>query len=216
MRIGIISDIHCNLAGLDATLGFLNDADEIICAGDAIYQYRFSNDVVDRLREHGVRMVLGNHEETFLGPDGVRARTSARVRQDALAWLAGQPPRLETTVSDKRLVVVHGSPWEPHKEYLYPNSATLHRFDAFDADYVILGHTHYQMALRFGRTLVINPGSAGEPRDPRNNYQLSAAMLDTVSGELAFIDLPDPARPRDAGQAAEPFAPQWRTIALAG
>ena len=38
----------------------------------------------------------------------------------------------------------------------------------FGAVYVILGHTHYQMAERVGTSLIINPGSAGEPRDARN------------------------------------------------
>lgn len=194
MRIGIISDIHCNVEGLDAALRYLDGVDEVICAGDAIYQYRFSNEVVERLRERGVRMILGNHEETFLSADGQRARSSAKVRRDLLGWLAAHETRLEIKVGGKRIVVVHGSPWPPHKEYLYPNSPTLARFADVDADFVILGHTHYQMATRVGRALLINPGSAGEPRDPRNGYQLSAAVLDTEAEAVTFYDYADPAR----------------------
>jgi hypothetical protein len=59
---------------------------------------------------------------------------------------------------------------------------------------VILGHTHYQMSERVGRVLVINPGSAGEPRDARNAFQLSYAVLDTSSGEVTFDDFADPTR----------------------
>lgn len=209
MRIGILSDIHCNSAGLEAALARLEGVDEVICAGDAIYQYRFSNEVVERLRERGVRMVLGNHEETFLSPDGVRARSAPSVRRNALDWLAEQPMRLETVIDGKRLLVVHGSPWSPHKEYLYPTSPTLSRFRDVDADYVILGHTHYQMAVRVGRALLINSGSAGEPRDPRNQYQLSAAVLDTATGEVKFIDYPDTARAaQPAGDG--PALPSWQ------
>ena len=60
--------------------------------------------------------------------------------------------------------------------------------------YIVLGHTHYQMAERAGRALVINPGSAGEARDPRNHFKLSYAVLDTASDEVTFDDFADPTR----------------------
>ncbi len=88
--------------------------------------------------------------------------------------------------------MVHGSPFEPHNEYIYPNSPSLSRLATIDADYVILGHTHYQMAERVGRTLVINPGSAGEARDARNAFQLSYAVLDTETDEVRLRRLPGP------------------------
>ena len=208
MRIGIISDIHCNIAGLRTGLELMGAVDEVVCAGDSIYQYRFSNEVVAALRASGVRVILGNHEETFLSPAGERARSAPSIDREQLAWLAGQPLTLETQVNGGRLYVVHGSPWEPHNEYLYPSSATLHRFRDFDADYVILGHTHYQMAKRFGRTLVINPGSAGEPRDPRNGYRLSFAVLDTADGTVHFCNFDDPTRPHVA-PGFTPGPPTW-------
>ena len=194
MKIGIVSDIHCNAAGLERALALIGDVDELICAGDVIYQYRFSNEVVRVLRERGARVVLGNHEEVFLGRDGARARAGADVDPELLAWLAAQPLEIRTRVDGKTLFVVHGSPWEPRKEYLYPNSATLARFRDFDADIVILGHTHYQMAQRVGRALLVNPGSAGEPRDWRNGFRLSCAVLDTATDEVTFHDYPDPTR----------------------
>jgi hypothetical protein len=58
----------------------------------------------------------------------------------------------------------------------------------------VLGHTHYQMALRVGRSLVINPGSAGEARDARNAFRLSYAVLDTATGEVTFDNFQDPTR----------------------
>lgn len=194
MRIGIVSDIHCNAAGLERALELMGDVDELVCAGDAVYQYRFSNEVVRLLRERGARTILGNHEEILLGPHGERARASEWVDQREVAWLAEQPQDLRTRLNGKTLYVVHGSPWEPRWEYVYPHSPTIGRFQDFDADFVILGHTHYQMAKRVGRTLVINPGSAGESRDARNDFQLSFAVLDTATDEVIFSDYPDPTR----------------------
>jgi putative phosphoesterase len=194
VRIGVVSDIHCNIAGLEQALTLMGDVDELICAGDAVYQYRFSNDVVRLLRERGAHVILGNHDETLLGRDGVRARSAAWVDQDLVRWLSEQPPELRVRVNSTTLVVAHGSPFEPRHEYVYPNSATLGRFQDYDAEIVVLGHTHYQMAKRVGRTLIVNPGSAGEARDPRNDFQLSYAVLDTQSGEVTFGNYGDPTR----------------------
>ena len=194
MRIGIVADVHCNHEALRIALDRMGPVDELLCAGDAVYQFRFSNEVIELLRERGARYILGNHEEVLLGRWGERARSADWVRADDLAWMSAQAPQLETAVDGKRLVMVHGSPFEPHNEYIYPNSRSLSRFAEIDADFVILGHTHYQMAERVGRALVINPGSAGEARDPRNAFRLSYAVLDTASGEVTFDDFQDPTR----------------------
>ena len=195
MRIGIVSDIHCNHEALRIALERMGDVDELLCAGDSVYQFRFSNEVMQILRERGARYILGNHEDVLLGQWGERARSAPWVRADALAYMAEQEYRLTTTLpGGKSLVMVHGSPWEPYNEYIYPNSPSLTRFGEIDSDYVILGHTHYQMAERVGRALVINPGSAGEARDARNHFRLSYAVLDTNTDEVTFDDFPDPTR----------------------
>ena len=97
-------------------------------------------------------------------------------------------------------VMVHGSPFEPHNEYIYPNSPSISRLGQIDADYVILGHTHYQMAERVGRVLVINPGSAGEARDARNASS-SRTPSSTRTRRSDLRRLPGPharrRRPRD-------------------
>lgn len=189
-----MADIHCNVEALRIALERMGDVDELLCAGDAVYQFRFSNDVIELLRQREARYILGNHEEVLLSKWGEKARSAEWVRQDAVAYMAAQDGVLETVVHGKRLVMVHGSPWEPHNEYIYPNSPSIARFAEIDADYVVLGHTHYQMAERVGRPLVINPGSAGEARDPRNSFRLSYAVLDTVTGEVVFDDFADPTR----------------------
>jgi putative phosphoesterase len=194
MRIGIVADIHCNHEALRIALDRMGPVDELLCAGDAVYQFRFSNDVMAMLRERGARYILGNHEDVLLGKWGGRARSADWVRADELAYMAEHDYRIETTVGGKKLVMVHGSPFEPYNEYIYPNSPSIAKLGTIDADYVILGHTHYQMAEQVGRVLVINPGSAGEARDARNAFKLSYAVLDTSSGEVTFDDFQDPTR----------------------
>jgi putative phosphoesterase len=215
MKIAIVSDIHCNAAGLRAALDLMGHVDELICSGDAIYQYRFSNEVVALLRECGAHVILGNHEASFLSPDGIRAQSAPSVDRDLMKWLADQPETLRTRVNGKSLFVVHGSPWAPFSEYLYPTNVKLAQLESVDADYVVLGHTHYQMAQRYGRVGVINSGSAGESRDPRNDRRLSFAVLDTAAGEVSFCNYSDPARPRLADVAGS-SEPVWTVTDLSG
>jgi putative phosphoesterase len=186
MRLGIVSDVHCNADALRLAIERMGPVDELLCAGDSIFEYRFSNDVLELLRESSARYVLGNHENVFLGPQGVRARGSANVRQDLVTYMSEQPLSLEVDVGGKKLVMVHASPLEPYQQYVFPGSPELQRLAEIEADYVILGHTHTQMAECVGRALVINPGSGGDPRDLANGRKLSYAVLDTASGEVLF------------------------------
>ncbi|HEX9372368.1 MAG TPA: metallophosphoesterase family protein, partial [Roseiflexaceae bacterium] len=134
--------------------------------------------------------ILGNHEEVFLGPAGVRARSRAETDQPLLDWLAGQPHRRALRIDGKRILMVHSTPWEPRGSYVMPTSSELQRFGEADADIVLYGHTHQQVVRRVGRVLVVNPGSAGDGRDPRNGRQLSCAVLDTVTEEVVVRDFP--------------------------
>ena len=192
MRLGIVSDIHCNAAGLAQALGLMGDIDELVCLGDSIYEYRFSNEVVRLLKDRRALVIIGNHEECFFGPQGARARARPDNDPTLAAWLASQPQRRELTIGGKRLLLVHSTPWEPRGTYVTPQSALLARFAEAEAEFVLYGHTHQQVVRRIGPVLVINPGSAGEARDSANRFQLSCAVLDTASEEVQVLDFPDP------------------------
>ena len=191
MRIGIVSDLHCNQHGLLRALDIMGDVDELICLGDSVYEYRFSNEVIEILRDRAAHTILGNHEEGFLGPQGVRARAADWIDPALLGWLADRPPRLTVEIGGKKLLLVHSTPWEPRGTYVYPHSSLIERFAEADADFVLYGHTHHQLIRRVGRVLVINPGSAGEARDSGNGRQLSCAVLDTMTEEVVVTDFPD-------------------------
>ncbi|MDZ7728392.1 MAG: metallophosphoesterase family protein [Dehalococcoidia bacterium] len=51
MRVGIVADIHCNIAGLERGLELMGDIDALFCAGDSVFQFRWSNEVIERLRD---------------------------------------------------------------------------------------------------------------------------------------------------------------------
>jgi len=192
VRLGIVSDIHSNAAGLQRALDLMGEIDELLCLGDCIFEYRFSNEVVALLRNRGALVIQGNHEEVFFSSAGVRARERDGLDSALLDYLAGQPSRRLLRFGNKTVLMVHSTPWEPRGEYVYPHSARLARFAEADADFVLYGHTHAQVVRRLGRVLVINPGSAGDARDHGNNRQLSCAVLDTATDQVRMIDYPDP------------------------
>lgn len=194
VKLGIVSDLHCNIEGLNLALEIMGDVDELLCLGDSIYEYRFSNEVVAALIDRGAHTILGNHEEVFLGPLGGRARERAGIDPSLLQWLASRPHRLELTFGGKKLLLVHSTPWEPRGTYVFEHNPLLEKFAEVDADFVLFGHTHQQLVRRFGKVVVINPGSAGDARDLANGRQLSCAVLDTDSGEVRITNFPDPAR----------------------
>ena len=168
----------------------MGSIDALLCLGDSIYEYSFSNEVIRRLRELDALTILGNHEEIFLGAAGARERSRPDIDPGLLGWLAGRPHRHQLQIGGKRILMVHSTPWEPRGTYVLPSSSALERFGEADADIVLYGHTHQQLVRRVGRVLVVNPGSAGDARDPRNGGQLSCAVLDTVTEEVVVRDFP--------------------------
>ena len=62
MKIGIVSDIHANIRGFNLALEAMGDIDELLCLGDSIFEYQFSNEVVGLLKERGAYVIQGNHE----------------------------------------------------------------------------------------------------------------------------------------------------------
>ena len=192
MKLGIVSDLHCNIDGLDRALEIMGPIDALLCLGDSINEFGFSNAVIGRLRERDALTILGNHEEVFLGSAGVRARSRPEIDRSLLGWLAERPHRHALEIGGKRILMVHSTPWEPRGSYVLPTSSALDRFGEADADIVLYGHTHRQLVRRVGRVLVVNPGSAGEGRDPRSGGQLSCAVLDTVTEEVVVRDFPAP------------------------
>jgi len=182
VRLGLIADIHANAEGLRQGLEILADCDEVLCAGDVMYQYRFRAEVLDLLDERGVLSISGNHDRTILTAPGHPLRAPNAVPSDALARLAALPDHISTDLGGLRIAMFHGSPWDEAAQchYIYPDDQrALRRVATVEADVVVLGHTHIPFHLLVGERLVVNPGSVGECRDGTNT--LSCAVLDTAT-----------------------------------
>jgi putative phosphoesterase len=181
MKLGILADVHCRHDALREAAEQMTRAgvEEILLAGDAHNQYRFSNETVDVIREYGMRCVAGNHEAVLLGTQGTRAVAAPHVRAAHLAYMREVPERLTTVVAGRRLTMLHADPFARTFDYLYA--------DELGTDVLVLGHTHLPMVARFGRTLVVNPGALMLSRDPGGHGVLTYAVLDTGSNDVFLI-----------------------------
>lgn len=191
--IGVVSDVHCDHEGLAYVIDEFAAAgvDEIVLAGDAHNQSRFSNEVTELIRGHGMRYIRGNHEEVVLRADS-KAIAAPEVRAANVEFVRNSPTRIRTTMAGKVLTVVHANPFERNYDYLYPGDRAFRRCDELDTDYLILGHTHVPMAERFGRTLVLNPGSLPATLPQGADRSLAYATLDTATGEASLVRRPRP------------------------
>jgi putative phosphoesterase len=183
MRIGLISDIHANLAALEAVLDALCDADQILCAGDIVGYYDQPNEVCSRLREIGAPTIRGNHDAYVTGalqPDPVRslqyqnAWTRSVLTPENLAWLESLPVQRDLRFEEATVTLRHASPWD-ELTYLYPDSPRLNDLELRQDQILVMGHTHYPLAREIGGGMLINPGSVGQPRD--RDPRASCALL---------------------------------------
>jgi putative phosphoesterase len=189
MKIGLLSDIHCHLSALQQTLDLLDDCDEVLCAGDLMYQYRFSNDVLALLKQRGVHSILGNHDKLVLHTPHHPLRDSPSVDPAWLAYLGDLPNERLMTFDGVQVQMFHGSPWDDDKghvtPYIYPQSKEhLKRLAEIPADVIVLGHTHIPFVHDTGNALVVNPGSCSEPRD--GTLEQCCAVLETAGRQVEF------------------------------
>jgi putative phosphoesterase len=181
MRCAVLSDIHANLAALDAVLAEVRaeGIERLILLGDYVGYYYEPQRVVDRLRSFAHEAVRGNHDRMLLEArvdPSTRASYLARYGSgvdcalaqldgETWAWLEALPDRLEVEICGQRILLCHGSPLDPDC-YVYPNSAPelLEGCAAPGCAATWMGHTHWPF-LRPGSPWLLNPGSVGQARD---------------------------------------------------
>ena len=186
MMLLVVSDIHSNLAALEAVLDDAGRWDAAISAGDTVGYGPNPEECVDGLYFKGFRCVAGNHDYAVAtvetdwfnedAQDAIRINRG-QLSSGSLRWLEKLPTGLRLELDGFKISVYHGSPTEPLTSYIYPEyaEANAERFlKQTDADILILGHTHVPYKIKKNGNLMLNPGSVGQPRDgdPRASYLL--------------------------------------------
>ena len=72
-----------------------------------------------------------------------------------------------------RFYLTHATPSDPHYGRIAPNlDDWVAELERLDADVLLVGHSHVPFIRRIGGTVIVNPGSVGQPRsgDARASY----------------------------------------------
>lgn len=205
MTIALISDIHGNLAALEAVLAEIDarGIDRVLCLGDMGGYYAQVDAVCDLLRARAIPALMGNHD--WYLAEGVPCPRSnsanrcldhqrATMRADTLAWLQGLSPSAEWD----GIQLVHGGWNDPLDEYLVPSRAT---FSALPGQVFASGHSHVALTWRDGALRYCNPGSVGQPRD--GDWRAAFATWD--GAEFTLHRVPYDVAATEAAMAAAGF-----------
>jgi len=226
VRVAVVSDIHGNLAALEAVLAAIDAStpDEIWCLGDIVGYGARPNECCAIVRERATVCLGGNHDlavrgtidlRDFSGDAGVAAAwTKGVMDAGSLAFLQ----TLDARATAHGIALYHGSARDPVWEYVLSDDAAAVTLTLTDAPTVLVGHSHVALAVSStlaggvapaGTTIdlasarwLLNPGSVGQPRDgdPRAAYLALDLDSHTASFERIEYDIArTQAEIRDAG-----------------
>ena len=191
MKIAVISDVHANLAALQAVLADIDAVAPnavIWHTGDIVGYNAEPNEVVALLRDRGAVGVMGNHDAAVLGeldvkwfnPEAAAAVrwTATHLTPESASWLHALPRISEMGAA----TLVHASLLKPLEEYVIDAEGARENLLALSTPVLFHGHTHIPAywALRGNQSAsvviddraqpllspsLINVGSVGQPRD---------------------------------------------------
>jgi putative phosphoesterase len=226
-RVAVITDIHGNLAALEATLGWIDDAgiERIYCGGDLVGYGAYPNEVCALIEQRQIPTIYGNYDYAIardLEDCGCAYVTEhdRELGQQSVAWTlehTGQPAKdfmrelpfdLHFEVDGIPVHLVHGSPRKVN-EYLFEDKpASLYeRLAAAEDDRaLVFGHTHKPWVNEFGAVLFVNCGSVGKPKDgdPRAGFAILGASGGSLDVTIQRVDYDAATAARDVAAAGLP------------
>ena len=161
-RFAIISDIHANIEALDAVLADAKaqKVDDFLCLGDVVGYNAAPAECIQRIRELGCKVVMGNHDHYCSDPSvnlddfqpnaaSVIEWTRRNLSEDDIRWLQSLP---DSFTAQRSHVCFHGHTHVPCIFLRDSVSRTIQKWAPADG---LLDKGSY----------FINVGSVGQPRD---------------------------------------------------
>lgn len=224
MKILIVSDIHANWPALQAVLSGERHIDAVMCLGDIVNYGPHPAPCLQWVRQLGCPhwVVQGNHDRAVgLDEDprcsepfrplaaAMQRYTAGQLDEEQKSYLAELPLQVKCTVEDTRFTLCHAVPSDPLHAYVDPDD--IERWEdevvfAGHPEFLLVGHTHRGFIRQVRNTIIINPGSVGQPKDgdPKAAYavlddgefSLRSANydIDTVAHDLSACAPPEIAR----------------------
>lgn len=180
MRIALISDVHGNLAALNAVLADISHhaPDKVICLGDVVANGPYPREVLERVNEACDAQIMGNMDAFCMltSPPTLPDNITQRRRLENSIWsmqqltdadrdiIRGYQPYATFDTPSGQLIAYHGSPRSDEELILpeSPDSQLAMIVEPYPQGMIFAGgHTHQPMLRRFEHRIIINPGSVG-------------------------------------------------------
>lgn len=175
MVLIVFSDIHGNIYALEEAVKIMEKykADQYLFLGDMAGYYYYQNECISLLKTMpNLISIKGNHDINFLdtlndiknlrGLDEKYGNSYSLLNQSISEESKCFFQSMKNYEKNSLYEAYHASPNDFYYEYIYPDTEC--KFD-ITSKYLFLGHTHHRMRRRYNDTIVINPGSIGQPRD---------------------------------------------------
>lgn len=209
-----MSDIHGNLIALKKVLQKVRQESiaGVIMLGDLIDYGPSSNEVIELLSQIPNHLVYcniwGNHEYSIMKDDYSgfstdRGKISARYTKNNLTDrsleyinMMTRSGKKEFVVNGKKCLAIHGSLDDMYWKSIEPTNV---HGDYSEYDYVFSGHSHREHFFSIyykcnnsemrneKRTVFVNPGSVGQPRN--HNSATNYVLLDVADGSMEFDNI---------------------------
>jgi len=209
MYLVILSDIHANVTALQAVIDDIKNigvVDAFACLGDLVNYGPRPNEIVQMMKGFDKPLIVnlwGNHEYSLFGgsldrfaTDRGRALlqyTNTILTSESYSYLDTEMQHSgcqKCHLDGKSFLFMHGNLDDPYWGKFGIDKMNDERFAEYD--YVISGHSHvpYYVEHFFAsdnvefrnkkRTIFINPGSVGQPRN--HNPYTQYGILDSTTG----------------------------------
>lgn len=205
-KILIMSDIHGNLSALNKILE-TEKFSGVILLGDLIDYGPRSNEVIQRIREIPEHQLLvnlwGNHEQSIISMDdsqfsSERGKSCAAYTRRTLTGASRmflqnsmeKTGKKEFTLFGKRCLAIHGSLADAYWSSISHEETGA---EYANYDFVFSGHSHiphffehfYESDCKTyrnkKRTVFLNPGSVGQPRNHNPNAHYAVLELEDMT-----------------------------------
>jgi len=188
MVLAVFSDIHGNVSSLEEALNIMETfkPDQYLFLGDMAGYYYYQNESIELLNSlDSLVSIKGNHDEYFLkclsNKNELKKLDKKYGQSYSLLYRNITEKSKEFFYSlaefekNEFYEAYHGSPNNFLEEYIYKETDIQLNTTV---PFIFLGHTHYPMTKKVNDTLIVNPGSIGQPRDYNK-------------GSFSIIDLKD-------------------------
>lgn len=217
MKYAVVSDLHANSEAFARVLAdaAAQGAASVVCLGDIVGYGPSPAETLSAVRRNCRFVIAGNHDDAVAGRidesgfidlagDAV-SRHRAELDPAAVEYLASLPYEC----SFGEAVAAHGSIVSPRRfDYVESEDDAAAAFRAVRAPLVFTGHTHVPCVFLTGRSgavyrippqdftmedgkrYIVNPGSAGYPRESDGKCLSSYVLYDDAARTVEFRFLP--------------------------